>query len=668
MYLCFCLAPYCIPMKPSVVFYLAALSIIFPASVFAQGEVTNRGRIFYEHQLLRPEHKELVERMVPGEGYGRGMANIGDLDGDGIPEIAVGNPHASQSSLYVLFLERDGTLRSFSRISSLPEEGGLRLTPGGNFGIRVENIGDWDKDGIPDVAVGEPRGKLGVLMYGKVWILLLNQDGSLKDQIVLSGRSKGLLQKLGRDQLFGMDISMPGDLNGDEVNDLVIGAPELEAKGTGSVWILLMNSATEVKEAIQFRPSLNKGDRFGMAVESVEDLNEDGVGDLAVGAPGDDETGQNEGAIYVLFMNEKGEVAQQQKLVSNQNGFTGYIETEDRFGSSLALIGDLNGDEIADLIVGSAMDDDGGKDKGALYALYLKRDGTVLDNHKISETSRNFEGQFRLKYGWGSSMNPLGDWNEDGSPDLLVNGNKEGKHGAFWMLFPADWPTRLARGGTWASGAGTFSKEDSTMLYKDAQNAADSARIDSMYDLSSYAPNNLVMVLDISASMNKPGKLPMLRDAFVNLLAFMRPEDKISVITYSGKAVLQLDGVPASEQEKISSTITGLKSLGETKPAKAIQMAYEQAQAHLIKGGNNRIIFATDGGFDFSKLDKPLEKNGSKAIPLSVFYFGKQPEWKLIEMQKIARRGFGNAAHITTNTVTSALLREVKTIRLKGKE
>lgn len=513
--------------------------------------------------------------------------------------------------------------------------------------------------------MGEPRGKLGVLMYGKVWILLLNADGSLKDHLMISGRSPGLAQKLGRDQLFGMDISMPGDLNGDGQNDLIVGAPELEAKGNGAVWTLLMKSPTEIAEAIQIKPELQKGDRFGMAVESIEDLNQDGVGDIAVGAPGDDEAGLNSGAMYLLFMNADGTVQSQQKIISNQQGFSGYLELNDRFGTSLALIGDLNGDDIADLVVGSSLDDDGGKDKGGLYTLYLQRDGTILDNHKISETSRNFEGQFSLKYNWGYSINPLGDWNKDGRPDLLVNGHRTRNHGAFWMLFPADWPERLRKNGTWAAGAGTFSKADSSMLYADAENAADSARIDSLYDFSGYAPNNLIMVLDVSASMNKPNKLPLLRDAFVDLLAYMRPEDKISVITYSGKAMLVLDGVPAAEQEKIANTITGLKSLGETKPAKAVNMAYEQARAHFIEDGNNRIIFATDGGFDFSDLDKPLTKNGSAKIPLSVFYFGKQPAWKLAEMAKIARNGYGNNAHITSNTVTGALLREVKTIRLK---
>lgn len=629
--------------------------------------MANRGRIFYEHSIVRPEHQDLLESLSHGEGYGRGIANLGDLDGDGIPEIAVGDPNPNQSGVYILFMEKEGKLKQFSHISAAVDEGALALTKGGQFGIRLEALGDWDQDGTPDLAVGEPRGKLGALMYGKVWVLLLHPDGTLKDHIMLSGRSPGLIRQLGRDQLFGMDIAMPGDLNGDEIPDLVVGAPELDSKGSGSVWVLMMKSPSEIQEAIQLKPALKKGDRFGMSVEYLEDLNQDGVGDLAVGAPGDDESGQNEGAVYLFLMNEKGSIDKQQKIISNQHGFSGYIETDDRFGTSLALVGDLNGDDIGDLIVGSASDDDGGKDKGALYTLYVQRDATILDSHKISETSRNFEGQFKLRYAWGSSINPLGDWNEDGSPDLLVNGQKEGNHGAFWMLFPSDWPTRLARGGSWASGAGTFSKEDSSMLYADAKTAADSARIDSTYDLSGYAPNNLVMVLDVSASMNKPGKLPLLRDAFVNLLAFMRPEDKISVITYSGKAVLQLDGVPASEQEKIANTITGLKSLGETKPAKAIQMAYEQAQAHLIASGNNRIIFATDGGFDFSKLDKPLEKNGSAQIPLSVFYFGKQPAWKLKEMNKIARQGFGNAAHITTNTVTAALLREVKTIRIKNK-
>ncbi|RMG64201.1 MAG: VWA domain-containing protein, partial [Bacteroidetes bacterium] len=249
--------------------------------------------------------------------------------------------------------------------------------------------------------------------------------------------------------------------------------------------------------------------------------------------------------------------------------------------------------------------------------------------------------------------------------DLLVSGFNDDDggedRGAAWLLFPGPVPEEAPE----IPALAHVDESDLHRLYAGAVTAEDSARIDSLYDLTAYAPNNLVFLLDISASMNHSDKLPVLRDAFSDLLYFMRPEDKISVITYSGKPNLLIDALPATEREQIAGLLNNLKSLGETRPGPALEMAYEQARLHFIPDGNNRIILATDGSFPLSDIDKPLEKMAGEDVPLSVFYFGKQPRWKLDEMVQIGRRGFGRSAHITAETVQAELLSEVKQIRLK---
>ena len=469
---------------------------------------------------------------------------------------------------------------------------------------------------------------------------------------------------------MGRIFAALGDLNGDGVGDVAVGTPMDPDKSNGEVWILLLKEDGSILHAHNLAvEGLRRGDEFGIAVEGLGDLDGDGIVDLAVGADRDDEAGVNQGAVYICFLNDDGTLKAYQKIVSNSAGFTGYLDNEDRMGISLANVGDMNGDTIPDLAVGAYLDDDESKDKGAIYIMYLNRDGTVKDNHKISQTSRNFEGQLRGQYHWAWSVSALGDLNEDGRNDLLVSGHKDPdsgpEKGACWMLFPADYPERLLEKGIWAEGAGTISSADSARIYAHAKTAEDSARIDSMYDLSGFAPNNLIFVLDVSASMNRPTKLPVLKEAFTNLLPFMRPEDKISIITYSGKAAVELSGVPASEQKKIIHTLEELKSSGDTKPEKALKQAYEVAQFHFIPNANNRIIFATDGGFDLRDVNKALSKLANDQIVLSVFYFGKLPAQKIGEMREIAVMGNGNSAHITSSTAIGALLREIKVIRLK---
>ncbi|MEZ4852363.1 MAG: FG-GAP-like repeat-containing protein, partial [Bacteroidia bacterium] len=607
--------------------------------------------------------------------FGQGVAAIGDLDGDLVTELAVGAPDDTTGAVWILFMDKEGKIKSAQKINMT--QGGFsgELTPGGGFGSRIEALGDWDGDGNPDLLVGEPKSKTGVLAYGAVWMLLLNADGTVKNHHFFSGRTPGLFKYLPKDQRFGADIAALEDLDGDGLKEIAVGAPSDPDKYPGMVWILFLNQNGTIRETVQigngegkFSGDLQTGDQFGISVESLGDLDEDGYGDLAIGAMTDRESGFDQGAIYICFLNKKGEVKSTEKIIRKKNGFTGFIENADHFGSSIANIGDMNQDSVPDLAVGAFRDDDGGKDRGAIYILYMKRNGSVKDNHKISESSRNFEGAFQNKYEWGWSISPLGDFNEDGRNDLLVNGNNHDQAGAIWMLFPSDWPTRLNQSGTWAQGAGKFSAADSARLYKNAETAADSARIDSMYDLSGYAPNNLVFLLDVSASMKKPDKLPLLQNAFTSLLTYMRPEDKISVITYSGKPTIQLSGVPASEQKKIVDEIESLKSSGETKPARAVKLAFEVAQTHFIPNGNNRVIFATDGGFDPNELDRALEKLPSKELPMSVFYFGKLPDFKILEMEEIAHKAFGNSSHITSGSVNQALLKEVKQIRLKTDE
>ena len=104
---------------------------------------------------------------------------------------------------------------------------------------------------------------------------------------------------------------------------------------------------------------------------SLDDLDGDGVGDLAVGAFSDDDGGVDRGAVWILFLNANGTVKAHQKISDTQGGFTGNLDDSDSFGRSAASLGDLNGDGRNDLAVGAYKDDDGGFDRGAVWVLFL---------------------------------------------------------------------------------------------------------------------------------------------------------------------------------------------------------------------------------------------------------------------------------------------------------
>ena len=111
-------------------------------------------------------------------------------------------------------------------------------------------------------------------------------------------------------------------------------------------------------------PTISDGERLGSAVSSLGDLDGDGVTDLAVGADGDGTGGSDRGAVHVLLLNPDGTAKSSQKIAHQTNGGP-TLADRDRFGSAVASLGDLNGDGVTDLAVGAYFDDTGGSDRGA---------------------------------------------------------------------------------------------------------------------------------------------------------------------------------------------------------------------------------------------------------------------------------------------------------------
>ena len=167
---------------------------------------------------------------------------------------------------------------------------------------------------------------------------------------------------------------------------------------------------------------------FGSAVASLGDLDGDGVPDLAVGAIHDDdggasigEHGVDQGAVWILFLNSDGTVKGHQKISATEGGFGGYAEMF-RFGNKLTALGDLDGGGEPELAVGVYVDNDGGNDYGAVWILFLNSDGTVKGHQKISATQGGFSGEAG---GQLDAVADLGDLDGDGLPELAVGARRD---------------------------------------------------------------------------------------------------------------------------------------------------------------------------------------------------------------------------------------------------
>jgi hypothetical protein len=313
------------------------------------------------------------------------------------------------------------------------------------MGWSVAQLGDVDGDGVGDLAAGaifdDDGGASQLAERGAVWILFCNTDGTVKGQQKISDTEGGFTGAFNDKDDFGTSVAGLGDLDGDEVPDLAVGVRRDDDGGVdhGAVWILFLNTDGTVKAqqkisslAGSFTGDLDPVDDFGYSVDVVGDLDGDGCVELAVGAFGDDDGGNDRGAVWILFLQDDGTVQSHQKISDTAGGFTGVLDNSDTFGSAVAGLGDVDGDGIKDLAVGASADDDGALLSGAVWILLLNVDGTVKSHQKISNTSGGLGsvlGAFSL---FGVGATGPGDLDRDGVPDLVVSSLKDG--GKVWVL------------------------------------------------------------------------------------------------------------------------------------------------------------------------------------------------------------------------------------------
>jgi hypothetical protein len=360
-----------------------------------------------------------------GVNYGSAVCSIGDLDGDGVPDMAVGARLADgEGAVFVQFMNADGTAKESVKISS-NFNGGPELQSGDLFGRSVASIGDLDGDGIAELVVGAEGDDTGHMFAGAAYVLFLNRNGTVGNYQKIAYNTGGG-PSLQVPNWFGKGIAPLGDLDGDGVNDMVVTASgdKVDGNTVGSAYVLFMNPDGTVKNyqrishEIGGGPSLTTVVQFGYSITSLGDVDSDGITDIAVGSVGDDTGGTRRGAVYVMFLNRDGTVKNYQKIASETGGgpiLTDYTD----FGEAVGSPGDLNGDGVPDLLVGVRQDDSVVENGGAVYTILLNVDGTASDFHVLASGTYGLP-ELSVDNYWGYSVTSLGDLNNDGVSDWAV--------------------------------------------------------------------------------------------------------------------------------------------------------------------------------------------------------------------------------------------------------
>ncbi len=404
---------------------------------------------------------------------GNQVSAAGDVNGDGIDDLLIGASGRGSRGLgstigvngasYVVFGASGVGASGTVELTALDGDNGFVLNgiAGGDYagrsGYSVSAAGDINGDGSTDLLIGaldaSPNGNMSGASYVVFGASELSSSATL-ELSALDGSNGFVLNGVAEGDISGFSVSGAGDVNGDGVDDLLIGAPDSYASGnrsstnyvvfgggavgsSGTLELSALDGSNGfVLNGVTAQNVVSTQDRAGVSVSTAGDINGDGINDLLIGANEGNYNGS--GASYVVFgANEVG-VSGSLEL-SALNGSNGFVingaAAEDRSGTSVSTAGDVNGDGIDDLLIGApkafcTLDEDGAECfyQGANYVVFgaseVGANGTIELSMLDGNNGFQLKGATNSGYS-GSSVSTAGDINNDGISDLLIGAPRD---------------------------------------------------------------------------------------------------------------------------------------------------------------------------------------------------------------------------------------------------
>ncbi|MGM3306655.1 DUF4114 domain-containing protein [Anabaena sp. WFMT] len=307
-----------------------------------------------------------------------------------------------------------------------------------NLGYSVSNAGDINGDGVDDIIIGAPQADPQAKgNAGASYVVFGSKNGFAPtiDISTLNGINGFTILGATESEAAGRSVSAAGDVNGDGIDDIIIGAPFADTNNNnniGSSYVVFGKNSFSSNSTIDLSNlgnnglvinGLNAEDELGYSVSSAGDINNDGIDDLIIGAPNAYTTSNGKpGQTYIVFGASNFDSSFDLNTLNGSNGFVINGQSiEDYSGLSVSSAGDINNDGIDDLIIGAPQAIPNGTNSGQAYIVFGKNgsfDASFDLNSLDGSNGFIINGQEGDKLGF--SVSSAGDINNDGIDDLII--------------------------------------------------------------------------------------------------------------------------------------------------------------------------------------------------------------------------------------------------------